>query len=660
MRRMRSEGRFGTGVAWLLSWLLLALAASGAAPAAGQDAAPVLEDGKGGGPRTSYRVVNLGAGELSALPKINARAQVVFSLWDGDSSRGYFFDGRRVADIGTLGGGSTVALALNDAGQLAGGSITATGNEHAFLWSAGGGMLDLGVLPDTANSRAEAVNRHGVVTGFSEGVPSTPPLAFRWSVTDGMRSLGALAPGFDGASWGAALNDAGLIAGAANTASLDRHAFAWTLARGLQDIDTLGSSYSEGVAVSAGGDVAGSRVPAGDDVLYRAFLWTPGRGMRDLGTAGGVESFAVAMTHGGRIAGLVNLASGDQRAMTWTRAEGMRQLGTLGGANSRAFHANDSGHVVGYADDRTQASRAFLWSPRTGMLDLNTRLRDAPPGLVLDDALAINADGAIVASSNAGLVLLAPDEGNGAGPGAGPAVGPVIAPDVVRAGAAFVASVGWTDPAGVGTRGVRWSWGDGSGAQAGRVRTASGAGSASASHHFPLPGVYRVTATVLDGSGRSTTVSRTVVAAATTAATVAAKGSVLSPRGAFHGAPSWVGRAGFSLVAPVAATAQSSSVPAQLRFDLPGLRFQSASLRFLGRQGAQRVFDGEGTVNGAGVFRYRLATSVGVSGATPARFALKIWHTDAVSGKEVVHYDNSSASSREAAASLIEVKVVEQ
>lgn len=659
MRRVQNIGRFKTGVAWRLPCLLLVLAASGVAAAAGQAAAPVLEEGKGGAGHVTYRVVNLGAGELSALPKVNGRGQVVFSLWDGDASHGYFFDGRRVADIGTLGGGSTVALALNDAGQLAGGSVTATGNEHAFLWSAGGGMLDLGVLPGTGNSRAEALNRHGVVTGSSEGVPSTPPLAFRWSVTDGMRSLGALASGFDGASWGSALNDAGLIAGAANTASLDRHAFAWTAARGLQDIDTLGSSYSEGVAVSARGEVAGSRVPAGDAALYSAFLWTPGRGMRDLGTAGGVESFALAMSHGGRIAGLVNLASGDQRAMTWTRAEGMRQLGTLGGANSRAFHTNDNGQVVGYADDRTQASRAFLWSARTGMQDLNTRLRNAPPGLVLDDALAINADGAIVASSNAGLVLLAPGEGNGAGPAVGPAVGPVIAPDVVRAGAAFAASVGWTDPAGVGTRGVRWSWGDGSGAQAGRAREADGAGSASASHHFALPGVYRVTATVLDRSGRSTAVSRTVVAAASTAGTVAAKGSLLSPRGAFHKAPSWVGRAGFSLMAPVAAAAQPG-VPAQLRFDLPGLRFQSASLRFLGRQGAQRVFDGEGTVNGAGAFRYRLATTVGMAGVAAPRFALKIWHTDGLSGKEVVHYDNSATPSREGTAPLVAASVVEQ
>jgi len=653
MRRIHGYGRSKTGVAWWLS-CLLALAAGGAALAQ-QTPAPALEDGKSGAARVSYRVTNLGSGELSTLPKINAKGQVVFSLFDGPASRGYFYDGRTVRDIGTLGGSDTVALGLNNAGQLTGGSITATGNEHAFVWSAGGGMLDLGVLPFTGNSRAQAINGKGVVTGFSEGVPSTPPLAFRWRLGDGMTALGALAPGIDGASAGAALNDGGLIAGAANTASLDTHAFAWTPSRGLVDIDTLGSIYSESIAVSARGEIAGSRVPTVDELLYRAFLWTPGGGMRDLGTAGGTESFVLAMTPGARIAGLVNLASGDQRAMTWTRTEGMRLLGTLGGANSRAQQANDRGQVVGYANDRVQAFRAFAWSARGGMVDLNTRLRQAPAGLVLDDALAINDDGAIVASSNAGLVLLSPKGGSGDGC----VLGPVAAPDVVRAGAAFAATVAWTDPGRVGTRSVSWSWGDGSGAQAGKVREAGGAGSAGASHHFALPGVYRVTALVTDRKGRSTAVSRTVVAAASAAGTVAARGSVLSPRGAYRKAPSWVGKAAFSLVAPVAPTGQAAGIPAQMQFDLPGLRFHSASLRFLGRQGAQHVFDGEGAVNGAGKVRFRLATTVGLAGV-PGRFALKIWQPDPVTGKEVVHYDNSSVPSGEAAAPLVEASIVTQ
>jgi len=626
-----------------LSILLLGMAASATALAA-----PV-----------TYRVLNLGSGELSALPKINATGQAAFSLWDGAVSRAYFFDGRTVTDIGAMSDGDTVALSLNDGGQLAGVSRSAAGGERAFVWSAGGGMLDLGLLPGTGNAQAQAINNRGVVTGTADGVPATPPLAFRWSLTDGMTSLGALAPGFNGASFGSALNDAGQIAGAADTAGLERHAFVWTATKGLADIDTLGSSYSEAVAVGARGEVAGSRVLPGEELLYRTFLWEPGAGMRDLGAAGGVESFALNMSPGARIAGVVNLASGDQRAMTWTRAEGMRLLGTLGGAGSRAFHANDRGQVVGFADDRAQVSRAFLWSAKAGMVDLNKRLRQAPPGLVLDDALAINDAGAIVASSNAGLVLLAP----GDGPASGPVTGPVMAPDVVSAGTAFAATVAWIDPARVGVRGVRWTWGDGSGVQAGRARTAEGSetGSASASHYFAQPGVYRVAATVLDRNGRSVTVTRTIVAA--DAGMVAASGSMLSPRGAWNKTPSWIGKARFNLVAPVSPIAPTvqeprARVPAQLRFALPGLRFHSATLRALGRDGAQQVFDGAGTLNGAGIYRFRLATTVGLADAASGRFALRIWRNDPVSGKEVVHYDNSSAPAPVKAAALVDGRVM--
>jgi len=629
----------GAARRWM-SILLLGMAASATALAA-----PV-----------TYRVINLGSGDLSSLPKINATGQAVFSLWDGTASHAYFFDGRTVTDIGAMGSGDTVALGLNDRGQLAGFSRSAAGGERAFVWSAGGGMLDLGLLPGTGNAQAQAINNRGVVTGTAEGVPATPPLAFRWSVTDGMTSLGALAPDANGASFGSALNDAGLIAGAADTAGLERHAFAWTATKGLADIDTLGSSYSDAVAVGARGEVVGSRVLPGDELLYRAYLWEPGAGMRDLGAAGGVESFVLNMSPGARIAGVVNLASGDQRAMTWTRGEGMRLLGTLGGASSRAFQANDRGQVVGYATDRAQVSRAFLWSAKAGMLDLNTRLRYTPPGLVLDDALAINDAGAIVASSNAGLVLLAP----GDGPASGPVAGPVMAPEVVSAGTAFAATVGWIDPGRVGIRGVRWTWGDGSGVQASRVRTAEGSesGSASASHYFAQPGEYRVAATVLDRNDRSTTVSRTIVAAGAGAGMLAASGSVLSPRGAWQKAPSWVGTARFSLIAPVVPTDARASVPAQLHFALPGLRFHSAAVRALGRDGAQQVFDGDGTLNGAGNYRFRLATTVGQAEAAPGRFTLRIWSTDPVSGKEVVHYDNSSAPSPVTAAALVDGRVV--
>ncbi|WP_212760999.1 PKD domain-containing protein [Telluria aromaticivorans] len=590
---------------------------------------------------TTYRVVNLGADPLSALPKINARGQVSFSLNPGAGSRGFFYNGKAVQDIGTLGGAETLAVDLNEAGQVTGGSILARGSEHAFVWTAGGGMRDIGVLPESSNARAAAINRHGVVTGTSEAVPDFPPRAFRWSAAGGMENLGALAPGSGSFSSGTALNDAGLITGSSTTADLNGHAFAWTRAGGLLDIDTLAGLDSIGVAVGAGGHVAGN-VIRDDSFLYHAFLWTPGGGMKDLGTSGGTESFVTAMSPGLQIAGIINLADGTQRAMSWIRSEGMRSLGTLGGATSFALGINGRGQIVGLAENRTGEARAFAWTAQGGMVDLNTLLRNAPPGLVLDNAIAINDNGAIVATSNAGLVLLKPRTSNKSELAGGPAVGPLVVPGVARAGVPLQATVAFVDEDRAGTRSVSWSWGDGSGAQAGRVAGANGGGSASSSHSFAAPGIYRVAATVTDGSGRGTSVSRTVVVAAPSSGTVAGTGAIMSPPGALKRSPSHAGPVSFILIAPSTAGARAAGMPARLQFDLPGWNFRSDSIRLLGRQGAQHVFEGSGTIQGRGGYRFRLATDAGAAGGA-GRFGLKIWHTDPASKAEVVDYDNGRA-----------------
>ena len=48
-----------------------------------------------------------------------------------------------VVDLGTLGGSNSRATAVNASGHIVGTSQTATGEEHAFLWTPNGGMVDL-------------------------------------------------------------------------------------------------------------------------------------------------------------------------------------------------------------------------------------------------------------------------------------------------------------------------------------------------------------------------------------------------------------------------------------------------------------------------------------------------------------------------------------
>ena len=68
-------------------------------------------------------------------------------------------------DLGALGGDWSEANAINNGGQVAGASETATGETHAYLWEKGA-MTDLGTLGG-GWSYAYAINDHGQVVGAS-------------------------------------------------------------------------------------------------------------------------------------------------------------------------------------------------------------------------------------------------------------------------------------------------------------------------------------------------------------------------------------------------------------------------------------------------------------------------------------------------------------
>ena len=72
----------------------------------------------------------------------------------------------QITDLGTLGGTSSRATAVNDLGQVVGWGDTASGEPHAFSWTAAGGMVDLGTLGGNY-STAAAVNDLGQVVGYS-------------------------------------------------------------------------------------------------------------------------------------------------------------------------------------------------------------------------------------------------------------------------------------------------------------------------------------------------------------------------------------------------------------------------------------------------------------------------------------------------------------
>lgn len=109
-----------------------------------------------GGPRAAATDIN-NAGQIVGWALTASFAPHAF-LWSAGSG---------MVDLGTLGGSDSIAYDINQAGQVVGGNETAGGNMHAFLWSAGGGMVDLGTLGGT-ESQALGVNDVGQVVGWSD------------------------------------------------------------------------------------------------------------------------------------------------------------------------------------------------------------------------------------------------------------------------------------------------------------------------------------------------------------------------------------------------------------------------------------------------------------------------------------------------------------
>jgi probable HAF family extracellular repeat protein len=311
-----------------------------------------------------------------------------------------------VTNLGTLPGFPiTLGSAINDAGQVTGRALTRPPKPiftiaHAFLYS-NGEIMDLGTL-DGISSVGNGINNAGQVTGTSPFIAGSGQ-AFLYS-NGQMTGLGTLG---GNRSFGNRINNAGQVVGDSETPNSVFHAFLYSNGQ-MTDLGTLGGN-SSGDGINDVGQITGfSETPPGANTpfgAFHAFLYSNGE-MMDLGTLGGSESRGLAINNAGQVTGFSNTTSdASDHAFLFSNGR-MIDLGSFGGCCSEGLGINNAGQVVGDSESPDSVSHAFLYS-NGQVIDLNS-LIDPTLGIYLYTATAINDHGQIVATSDAGAVLLTP------------------------------------------------------------------------------------------------------------------------------------------------------------------------------------------------------------------------------------------------------------
>ncbi len=292
-----------------------------------------------------------------------------------------------VTDLGTLGGDLTVARALNNVGQVVGG--TAAG--ASWIWSADTGMSQIAFY---TSSSASGINDAGQVVGTAS-IIALPGFAYLWTQADGARPLNLDAY----TSTANGINASGQITGS-------RQALVSSQTTGY--VTDPGGAWRGRTgwanAINDGGQAAG--YSAGG--FTHATLWASDGSRQDIHTTGR-SSYASALNNEGQVVGMNYDDDGKGKTFLWRADTGMQLLGTLA-RDSRATGINDAGQVVGWADANSTGAPvgAFLWTAREGMLDINA-LRSAGSTARVTYAAAINQLGQIVGQDeNRHAVLLTP------------------------------------------------------------------------------------------------------------------------------------------------------------------------------------------------------------------------------------------------------------
>lgn len=286
--------------------------------------------------------------------------------------------GYLIYNLGTLPGGSTtVAMSVNNGGQVAGYCwITSEQQWHGFMWE-DGAMTDLGPTIGGPDFLASAINDKGQIAGWELAVGTGMEQAAIIK-KDGTIQRILDHPAVD-RSFAYDINEAGQVAGYAHVPVFNRDIpFVWKL--GVTTPLDMPAGITTGYAhgINNNGEVTGY---GWDPVAgtWSAVVWNAGLHPQALGSlAVGGNSQGYAINDQGQVTGWTDIEGGEgsPTAFVWTDGV-MEALPSLGTGSSFGNAINNGSEVVGSAFHvGNQIYHAVAW--RLGVIsNLNALL---PPG----------------------------------------------------------------------------------------------------------------------------------------------------------------------------------------------------------------------------------------------------------------------------------------
>jgi len=263
------------------------------------------------------------------------------------------------------GGDGAMATGINNLGQIVGAITPTFMRDVAVSWTVSESAVVsrqvLGTLAAGNHSRAMGINDLGQVVGwYSDGSDRRP---FVWTADGGMLDLG-VPTGFPGAN-AYDINDAGQVAGVIFPrldgvweVSFNGRFMVWTVdQRGMptseQDMGTLGGEHAAALGINSSGKAAGTSYR--DDLLRpTGLIWSASEGILEL------DGFTevVAINDFDELAGN---SEGRDSGFFWSPADGFMEI-----PEGIPADLNNSSQVVGTTfstidDGIGAASSAFIW-----------------------------------------------------------------------------------------------------------------------------------------------------------------------------------------------------------------------------------------------------------------------------------------------------------